>query len=158
MIEYRQVTSARAELAWALLARPALWSHWAPHLRGAWGLGAPEVRRDAFGAVRLLGVLPVPAKITAKQQGRSWAWKVGPIEIEHRVEDRSQGCEIVFAAHAPAALGERALAATYGRVMELMLGRLAAACEQLEAETRAESSPAPLDVGPGSRRRSGYSM
>jgi hypothetical protein len=35
-------------------------------VRGAWGLGSPEVREGAFGFARLLGVIPVPARITAK--------------------------------------------------------------------------------------------
>ena len=75
---------------WALLARPDAWSAWAPHVRGAWGLGSPEVREGAFGFARLLGVIPVPAKITAKDK-TSWTWRVGPIELVHRVVPRGVG-------------------------------------------------------------------
>lgn len=53
--------------AWTLLARPEAWSAWAPHVRGAWGLGEPEVRERALGAARLLGVVPIP-----KCSPRSW--------------------------------------------------------------------------------------
>src|SRR3954447_17184689 len=70
-------SSAPTDAAWPLLARPARWREWAPHLGGAWGLGAPEVRMGALGAARLLGALPVPARIVAKQPGRSWTWRGG---------------------------------------------------------------------------------
>ena len=61
--------SAPAEAAWRLLARPDDWATWAPHVRGAWGLGEPEVREGAVGAARLLGALPVPARIVAEAPG-----------------------------------------------------------------------------------------
>jgi hypothetical protein len=52
VLSYSAKTSGSADQAWALMARPALWSRWAPHLRGAWGLGSPEVRQGARGAAR----------------------------------------------------------------------------------------------------------
>ena len=64
-------SAASPQAVWALLARPDEWAEWAPHLRGAWGLGSTEVRAGACGFARLLGVIPVPAKITAKDE-RSW--------------------------------------------------------------------------------------
>jgi hypothetical protein len=109
--------------AWNLLARPDAWSEWAPHVRGAWGLGSPEVRRGAFGFARLLGVIPVPAKITAKTE-RSWAWSVGPVTLVHRVEPRAGGCTVAIDLLAPGPL-EAAIAAIYGPVIQLMLDRLA---------------------------------
>jgi hypothetical protein len=45
---------ADPDAAWRLLARPELWSRWSPHVRGAWHLGAPEVREGAVGAARLI--------------------------------------------------------------------------------------------------------
>ena len=71
MLTYTARTSASPERAWALMARPWLWSRWAPHLRGAWGLGEPEVRPGARGAARLLGVVPVPARIVEVDPSRS---------------------------------------------------------------------------------------
>ena len=65
MLRYQAHSSAAPEIAWALIARPALWSRWAPQLRGAWGLGSPEVVVGARGAARLLGVVPVPARIVS---------------------------------------------------------------------------------------------
>jgi hypothetical protein len=117
-------SNASPNAAWALLARPDAWSEWAPHLRGAWGLGSPEVREGAFGFARLLGVVPVPAKITAKDADRSWTWRVGPMTLVHRVVPRTRGCTVAIDLVAPGPL-EPALAATYGPVIQVMLNRLA---------------------------------
>ena len=73
MLTYESHSRAPADRVWPLLAEPARWSDWAPHLHGAWGLGSREVRPGARGAVRLLGVVPVPAHITGKEPGRSRA-------------------------------------------------------------------------------------
>lgn len=119
-------TAAPAD-AWRLLARPAAWPQWAPHLGGAWGLGEPEVRTGAVGAARLLGVVPVPARIAAKRPGRSWTWRVGLglVRMDHRVEPREGGgCTVAIDLDAPAGLG-RALALTYGPVIQATLDRLA---------------------------------
>src|SRR6185312_8811881 len=106
----------RPAAAWALLARPEAWAEWAPHVRGAWRLGSPEVEPGAVGAARLLGVLPVPAKVTAKTPGRSWTWRVGGVvEMVHRVERRTGGCTVALDLSAPGPL-EAALAVSYGPV------------------------------------------
>src|SRR4051812_2658306 len=107
---------AAPEAAWALLARPDAWSLWAPHVRGAWGLGAPEVRAGAVGAARLFGVIPIPAKITVKAP-RSWTWRVGPATLTHRVVKRGDGCTVAIDLRAPGPL-EPVLAATYGPVIQ----------------------------------------
>src|SRR4051794_1497912 len=75
-------------------------------------------RPGAFGAARLLGVIPVPAKITAKS-GRSWTWPVGPATLAHRVIDRERGCTVAIDLRAPGPL-EPLLAATYGPIIQLM--------------------------------------
>lgn len=79
-------SAAAPEDVWRLMARPAQWSTWAPHIRGAWGLGDPEVEAGRRGAARLLGTVPVPARIDAVDPGRSWTWTVGPVRLEHRVD------------------------------------------------------------------------
>jgi Polyketide cyclase / dehydrase and lipid transport len=120
-------STGSAAAAWELLARPARWPEWAPHLGGAWGLGSPEVRTGAVGAARLLGAVPVPARIVAKRPGRSWTWRVGLglVEMVHRVEPRTGGgCVVAIDLTAPA-LMERGLAATYGPVVQGTLDRLA---------------------------------
>jgi hypothetical protein len=122
------LSSAPPEAAWPLLARPDRWPEWAPHVRGAWGLGAPEVREGAIGAARLFGALPVPARIVGKRAGRSWTWRVGPVEMVHRVEAVNDGCEVAIDLIAPGPL-EPALAAAYGPVIEATLRRLARRAE-----------------------------
>jgi hypothetical protein len=98
-------------------------------VRGAWDLGEREVRDGARGAARLLGVIPVPARITAKQPGRSWTWRVGLVEMTHRVEPRAGGCLVAIDLRAPGPL-EPAVAAAYGPVIELTLRRLARRAER----------------------------
>jgi len=139
-------TLAPPGVAWRLLARPGEWSRWSPHVPGAWGLGAPEVRAGATGAARLFGAVPVPARVTAKRDGRSWSWRVGPgVDMIHRVEPAAGGGAIVMIElHAPAAL-ERVLAAAYGPLIRLSLRRLARAaeaCAGVPACPRAPADPA----------------
>ena len=123
-------SAAPAAVAWRLLARPEEWPSWAPHVRGAWGLGAPEVSLGAVGAARLLGVLPVPARIVAKRPGRSWTWRIGVVEMVHRIEPVATGCEVAVDLIAPPPL-ERAVAAAYGPVMTTALRRLARRAEDV---------------------------
>ena len=81
-----------------------------------------------MGAARLLGVVPVPARIVGKRAGRSWAWRVGfgLVEMVHRVEPRPEGgATVAVDLIAPAPL-ERSLALAYGPLIELSLRRLAA--------------------------------
>jgi len=124
------------EMAWALMARPARWWEWAPHIRGAWGLGDPEVEVGRTGLVRLLGVVPVPATIVAKDVARrSWTWRVGmAVEMEHVVTD--DAVAITLAAPAPL---EAALAATYGPVIALLLRNLSRTATARRPPTRTGS-------------------
>jgi len=124
VIAYRAASSGPAAEAWSLIARPARWHEWAPHVRGAWGLGEPEVELGARGAARLLGALPVPARVSAKQPGRSWTWEVGPVSMVHRVTPRAGGCEVAVEISAPAPL-ERAVGLAYGPLVGALVRRLA---------------------------------
>jgi hypothetical protein len=127
VLSYEATSAASPEAAWALLARPSRWHEWAPQLRGAWSLGEPEVQVGRRGAARLFGAVPVPARITAKEDGRSWTWRVGPVEIVHRVRPRSDGgCVVGVDLAAPVAL-ETVLAVTYGPVVRLLVLNLARA-------------------------------
>ena len=131
MITYSARCRARPADAWALLARPGRWHEWAPHVRGAWGLGSPEVEEGARGAARLLGVVPVPAVVVAKRAGRSWTWRVGPVLMAHRVAPRTSGCEVAVDLSAPAPL-EAALARTYGPLVARLVRNLARKAERGE--------------------------
>ena len=130
MRTYEAPTEAPPDVAWRLLARPAEWRRWSPHVRGAWGLGEPEVEPGELGAARLLGVVPIPARITGKRARRRWAWRVGMVvEMVHRVEPRPDGgATVAVDVIAPAAL-ERPLALAYGPLIDFSLRRLARAAE-----------------------------
>jgi Polyketide cyclase / dehydrase and lipid transport len=142
MLRCERRTSAPADVVWALIARPGEWSRWAPHLRGAVGLGAPEVTLGARGSARLLGVVGVPARITAKRRGSLWSWRVGPVTVRHRVSAVAGGTLVAMELDAPAPL-EPALRLTYGPVVALLLRNLVRVAEQ---EWRAGIRP-PKAVG-----------
>ncbi len=91
MLSYDATSAAPPAEVWSLLAEPARWHEWSPHLRGAWGLGAPEVREGARGAARLLWAVPIPATVTRVVPGESWTWQVGPVQLIHRVRAAETG-------------------------------------------------------------------
>ena len=125
MLRYASRSAGPPAEAWALLARPARWPEWSPHVRGAWGLGAGEVRADARGAARLLGVVPIPVAVTRVDPPRAWTWRVGPVEVGHEVRGLAGGgCEVATTLRAPRAL-EPVLAATYGPVVARLMRHLA---------------------------------
>ena len=124
MLTYEADTAAPPAAAWDLFSRPARWPEWAPHIRGAWGLGSPEVQVGRRGLVRLLGAPVVPARITRKRAGRLWAWKVGPVEMTHRVEPNDGGATVATDIAAPAPI-EATLGVTYGPLVQLLINRLA---------------------------------
>ena len=120
MVSFEEPTGAAPAAAWALMAQPARWPEWAPHIGGAWGLGDPEVVLGRIGAARLFGLLPVPARITGKTAGRDWTWQVGPVTMRHRVGPGVVAIDL----HAPGPL-EPAIAAAYGPVIRWSLRRRA---------------------------------
>jgi Polyketide cyclase / dehydrase and lipid transport len=143
VLTYESDCDASPERAWELLARPDRWSLWAPHIRGARGLGEPEVRRGARGAALLLGVVPVPARITRKSPGRSWSWRVGGVVLNHRVEPRAGGCTIAIDLQAAPPL-EALLRLSYGPVVALLVKNLArVAASGSGADERAGSPSRP---------------
>jgi len=125
MLSYSAASSAPPSIAWALIARPSRWHEWAPQLRGAWGLGEPEVRSGARGAARLLGVVPVPAVITRVEPGRVWTWQVGPVTFDHRVEPRGQAGSTIAVDLRSSPPMEALLRVTYGPVVALLVKNLA---------------------------------
>ena len=125
MLTYEASTAAGPRAVWSLMAEPARWREWAPHVRGAVGLGSPEVQVGRRGLVRLLGAPVVPARITAKRAGRLWSWKVGPVELTHRVQPtRGGGARVAIDIAGPRAL-EPVLRVTYGPIVQALVTRLA---------------------------------
>ncbi len=121
-------SAATPDTVWRLMARPAEWSSWAPHIRGAWGLGDPEVEVGRRGAARLLGVVPVPARIDAVDPGRSWTWTVGPVRLEHFVDAVGEHSVVSMTVDAPAPL-----AVSYAPVVALFTHRLARVAETVSS-------------------------
>lgn len=128
VLRYAETCRADPSIVWSLLARPDHWSTWAPHVRGAWHLGAPEVQEGARGAARLLGVVPVPARITEVDPGRSWTWQVGPVSMQHTVEPAPPGSEVSVTLSSAAPV-EAVLARTYGPLVQLLVTHLARVAE-----------------------------
>jgi hypothetical protein len=124
VLTYEATTAASAAEAWSLMAEPDRWHEWAPHLRGANGLGHPEVEPGSKGVVRLLGAIPVPARILGKTPGRQWTWQVGPATLVHRVQPRRDGALVAVDIQAPRPI-EAALAVTYGPLVQLLVRNLA---------------------------------
>ncbi|MEH3054949.1 MAG: SRPBCC family protein, partial [Patulibacter minatonensis] len=122
MLVHEIQCAADAQIAWELISEPRRWKEWAPHLRGAWGLGDPAVRDSALGAARLGGVLPLPARIERVERSAArshWVWRVGVLRLDHEVRPAPDGgCRIRFTLAAPWPV-ERALALTYWPVVGL---------------------------------------
>lgn len=144
MLRYATPSAADPDVAWALLAEPARWHEWAPHLRGAWGLGSPEVEGSALGAVRVLGVLPVPARINLVEKSRErrhWVWSIGVVHFDHLVFRDEEGCTIAMSCRAPWPI-ERLIAATYWPLVKRFVDRLATVAEEeLLREPARERAP-----------------
>ncbi|MSX02354.1 MAG: SRPBCC family protein [Actinobacteria bacterium] len=125
MFTCRAEGAADPAVVWELFATPQRWSEWSPHVRGAWGLDGPRLEKGARGYVRLLSAVPVPFEITAVEPGRLWTWKVGPVEMVHRVEATAGGCAAAIDIGAPPPI-EAALRVGYAPVVNLLLARLLA--------------------------------
>ncbi|MDP9188872.1 MAG: SRPBCC family protein [Actinomycetota bacterium] len=134
MRSWSEPANAPPEEVWRLLSRPALWNRWAPHVRGAWRLGKLEIEPGRTGFVRVLGVVPVPAKVTQVTPGVSWSWRLGLMTVHHLVKPLGEGSEVTIAMEAPGPL-QPALAETYGRAFPVLLRRLAREAESGTAES-----------------------
>lgn len=116
---------------WELVARPDLWSRWSPYVRGAEGLGSPEVKAGARGQVILRGGLRIPAEITRVEPGHSWSWRVGGIVVDHIVEAAGDGSRLAMPVHAGSAPWTPA-AIAYAPVVGLIARRIVRVAERDE--------------------------
>jgi hypothetical protein len=89
-------TEAPAAEVWSLLAEPRRWRERSPYVRGAEGLGEPEVAAGARGKVDLLGGVRIDAKILAVVPGRSWTWQVAGLRVRHEVEPTDSGARFTM--------------------------------------------------------------
>jgi hypothetical protein len=87
-------TAAPPAAVWSLLAEPARWHEWSPYVRGAEGLGAPQVEAGAVGSVVLLGGVRLDAEILEVVPGWSWTWQVGALRVRHGVEPTPGGTRL----------------------------------------------------------------
>ena len=122
---------APPERVWALIAQPKRWSEWSPHVRGAEGLGSPEVVAGMRGNVILRGGVRVSAEVTAVTPGESWSWQVGGLRIRHTVREEGAGSRIEQEVEG-ATRAWSLLAATYAPVVGLVSRNIARVAE-LEA-------------------------
>jgi hypothetical protein len=110
---------APPERVWALISRPERWGEWSPHVRGAEGLGSPEVTEGASGSVVLRGGLRIAARVTEVRSGESWTWKVGGLRVRHLVRPAGSGSRlehVVEGSTTPWSLVARAYAPVVGLI------------------------------------------
>jgi uncharacterized protein YndB with AHSA1/START domain len=123
-------SDAPPERVWALYAQPDRWREWAPHIRSPRGLGSPEVEAGARGSIRLAGVAPIPARITAVDPGKAWTWRVGPLSLRHTVSrEAGGGTAIGLDIEAPRPL-ELAMRFTYAPLTRVLLANLGRVAER----------------------------
>lgn len=120
--------AAPPEQLWQLVARPDRWNEWSPYVRGAEGLGSPEVEAGSKGSVILRGGIRLPAEVTAVDPGRSWSWKVGGIVVHHIVTPAPGGSLLEMTVEASAKAWTPA-AKLYAPVVGVIAGRTARAAE-----------------------------
>jgi hypothetical protein len=66
-------------------------------VRGAEGLGEPEVEASAVGKVVLPGGMRLDAEILEVVPGRSWTWRVAGLRVRHDVEATPTGTRLSMA-------------------------------------------------------------
>jgi uncharacterized protein YndB with AHSA1/START domain len=123
-----ECTATPARL-WELVARPDLWSRWSPYVRGAEGLGSPEVEQGARGKVVLRGGIRVPAEILEVSPGRSWSWRVGGIIVNHIVSPAPGGSRLTMPVKSDGRLWTPA-ALAYAPFVDLIARRVAQVAEE----------------------------
>ena len=117
------------ERLWAVVSRPGLWPEWSPYVRGAEGLGSPEVQPGSHGKVVLVGGIRLPAKILEVEAGRSWTWQVGGIIVEHQVMPAPEGSRLAMPVRPAGGLWKPA-AMAYAPMVKLIARRIVRVAER----------------------------
>lgn len=91
MPTYSLHSDASPDRVWHLLASPEHWPEWAPHIRHSVGFGPGPVAPGRWGLLFVGGVLPVGAFISEVSPGESWAFQLGALTVNHRVEREGDG-------------------------------------------------------------------
>lgn len=124
--------AAPPERVWELMARPGRWREWSPYVRGAEGLGEPEVVEGARGRLITIGGARIAATITAVTPGESWSWRVGGVVIHHSVSPAPGGSRIEHAVEGSSRPWSLA-AFSYAPIVALIGRHLARVAERADA-------------------------
>ena len=116
---------APSERVWALISQPERWAEWSPHVRGAEGLGSPQVVEGAEGSVVLRGGFRIKARITQVTPGESWSWQVRALLVHHAVRPLPGGRSRIEHAVEGFALPWSVVAIAYMPVVGLMARNIA---------------------------------
>lgn len=111
-----RVMRVDASVAWNVLVDTSRWADWGPSVTA---VDTPDVRLRAHTTGRVRTALGVwlPFKVTAFEDGRSWAWTVAGVPATtHSVETAPGGCRVTF--------GVPVLAAPYALVCRTALRRI----------------------------------
>lgn len=122
MLDVATVLPAPTEEVWRALVDLTVWPAWGPSIRRAeLDGGGTVLGPGATGRVQTVAGLWLPFTVTAFEEGRRWAWKVGPVGATgHRVHDAGGG-------RTRAVFEVPLWAAPYAVVCRLALERLGAA-------------------------------
>jgi hypothetical protein len=115
-ISVSRVMMVGSSVAWDLLVDTSRWAEWGPSVTA---VETPDVRlqSDSTGRVRTAFGVWVPFRVTAFEDGRSWAWTVAGVPATtHTVEPDHGGCRVTF--------GVPVLAAPYALVCRRALCRI----------------------------------
>lgn len=122
--------NAPAERVWALIARPDRWHEWSPYVRGARGLGTPEVEEGAHGSVLVRGGVHIAATITSVTPGESWTWRVMGLRLDHAVRPNGAASEIMLRAEGAAGPPWSLGALAYTPALALIIRNIARVAER----------------------------
>ena len=123
MLEISATGDRPLDDAWDHYVRPALWSTWAPQIRGV-SCADDVIVAGSRGVVRGPLVVRVPFVVeSVDHEGHRWTWRAGfgplGVRMDHGVEETSNGVRAWARLHLPAPI-----AMPYAPIARLALRRL----------------------------------